>query len=195
MVVYPPEREAEVMAVLGPWVDENWAAQHALELAEKDIQSLNDNNLFFAWFNKGTSHVLLKQYVDAATAYDQAFSTYAKWDEKERERPYRIMWYQTGPYFAYYYSARYADVQVHPDDFRLLFKKPGDRFIATRQRLEVRVVMRIGKHAYVKHIVGVAGDAALERKGFEDQVLRHMYSPTFGLIFPNPALSFVIDER
>ena len=61
------------------------------------------------------------------------------------------------------------DVQVHPDDFRLLFKKPGDRFIATRQRLEVRVVMRIGKHAYVKHIVGVAGDAALERKGFEDQ--------------------------
>ncbi|MBL0348265.1 hypothetical protein [Candidatus Villigracilis affinis] len=34
----------------------------------KDIQSLNDNNLFFAWFNKGTSHVLLKQYVDAATA-------------------------------------------------------------------------------------------------------------------------------
>jgi len=26
------------------------------------------------------------------------------------ERPYRIMWYQSGPYFAYYYSARYQDV-------------------------------------------------------------------------------------
>jgi len=25
-------------------------------------------------------------------------------------RPYRILWYQTGPYFAYFYTARYLDV-------------------------------------------------------------------------------------
>jgi len=25
-------------------------------------------------------------------------------------RPYRMLWYQTGPYFAYYYSGRYQDV-------------------------------------------------------------------------------------
>ncbi len=25
-------------------------------------------------------------------------------------RPYRMMWYQTGPYKAYYYSNRFADV-------------------------------------------------------------------------------------
>ena len=31
----------------------------------------------------------------------------------------------------------------------------------------------------------------LKKVWLEDQVLRHMYSPTFGLIFPNPALSFV----
>ncbi len=110
MVVYPPEREAELMSVLGPWQDETWAAQHALELAEKDIQTLNDNNLFFAWFNKGTSHVALKQYADAASAYDKAFSLYAKWNTEKQDRPYRIMWYETGPYFAYFYSARYADV-------------------------------------------------------------------------------------
>jgi hypothetical protein len=110
MVVYPADREAEVMNTLGPWVDETWAAQHALELAEKDILSLNGNELFFAWFNKGTSHVALKQYADAATAYDQAFSLYAKWNTETKDRPYRIMWYQTGPYFAYYYSARYRDV-------------------------------------------------------------------------------------
>ena len=73
MVVYPAERESEVMTLLGPWSDEKWAAQHALELAEKDIKTLTGNNLFFAWFNKGTSHVALQQYVDAATAYDQAF--------------------------------------------------------------------------------------------------------------------------
>ena len=45
MVVYPADREAEVMNVLGPWADETWAAQHALELAEKDILTLKDNNL------------------------------------------------------------------------------------------------------------------------------------------------------
>jgi hypothetical protein len=110
MVIYPADRESEVLTLLGPWADEKWAAQHALELAEKDTQALNGNNLFFAWFNKGTSHVALQQYVDAANAYDQAFSTYSKWDVKMADRPYRMMWYQTGPYFAYFYSARYRDV-------------------------------------------------------------------------------------
>jgi tetratricopeptide (TPR) repeat protein len=28
----------------------------------------------------------------------------------ESIRPYRMMWYQTGPYKAYYFSGRYADV-------------------------------------------------------------------------------------
>lgn len=110
MVVYPADREAEVLNVLGPWADEKWASQHALEQAEKDILTFRDNNLFFAWFNKGTSHVALQQYVDAATAYDQAFATYAKWDITKADRPYRMLWYQTGPYFAYFYSARYQDV-------------------------------------------------------------------------------------
>ncbi len=110
MVIYPADRENEVFNLLGPWSDERWAAQHALELAEKDIQTLTGNNLFFAWFNRGTSHVALQQYVDAATAYDQAFALYSKWDVEKADRPYRILWYQTGPYFAYFYSARYSDV-------------------------------------------------------------------------------------
>ena len=110
MVVYPPEREAEVIDLLGPWKDETWASQHALEIAEKESKSLTGNDLFFALFNKGTSHVALQQYVDAATAYDQAFAAYEKWDIKEKNRPFRMMWYQTGPYFSYYYSGRYTDV-------------------------------------------------------------------------------------
>jgi tetratricopeptide (TPR) repeat protein len=28
----------------------------------------------------------------------------------DKRIPYRIMWYQTAPYFAYYYSGRYQDV-------------------------------------------------------------------------------------
>ena len=110
MVVYPADREPEVLELLGPWKDEKWASQHALELAQKDIQSLKGNDLFFAWFNKGTSHVALQQYVDASTAYDQAFTVYADWKIDAGNRPFRMMWFQTGPYFAYYYAARYQDV-------------------------------------------------------------------------------------
>lgn len=110
IVVYPASEEADVLNLLGPWADFQWAAQHALEMAERDIQTLSGNDLFFAWFNKGTSHVALNQYADASTAYDQAFREYASWDLSAGNRPYRMMWYQTGPYFAYYYSARYQDV-------------------------------------------------------------------------------------
>ena len=110
MVVYPAGREGEVLNILGPWADERWATQHALEIAEKEIKLIKDNNIFFAWFNKGTSHVYLQQYVDAASAYDQAFVEYANWELKQGNRPYRMMWYQTGPYFSYYYSNRYQDV-------------------------------------------------------------------------------------
>jgi tetratricopeptide (TPR) repeat protein len=99
-----------VYEALGPWSDSEWAAKHALEIANKEVITITGDDLFFAWFNKGTSHVVLKQYVDAATAYDQAFSLYADWNAEEKDRPYRMMWYQTGPYFAYYYSARYSDV-------------------------------------------------------------------------------------
>ncbi len=110
IIVYPVNRENEVHSLLGSWSDEKWAAQHALELSEKDIKTLTGNDLFFARFNRGTSHVALQQYLDAATAYDQAFALYSKWDVKKADRPYRILWYQTGPYFAYFYSARYSDV-------------------------------------------------------------------------------------
>ncbi|MBM4426150.1 MAG: hypothetical protein FJ031_02815 [Chloroflexi bacterium] len=110
MVIYPADREAEVLEVLGPWADYQWSARNALEIAEKELQTLSGNNRFFAWFNKGTSHVVLNQYTDASAAYDQAFRDYADWDTNESNRPFRMIWYQTGPYFAYYYSARYQDV-------------------------------------------------------------------------------------
>ncbi|HEY2982049.1 MAG TPA: C39 family peptidase [Anaerolineales bacterium] len=110
MVVYPPDRESEVMRLLGPWSDESWAQQHALDTANLETQTMRSNDLFFAWFNKGTSHVALQQYTDAAAAYDQAFTTYSGLDQTTHRRPFRMMWYQTGPYFAYFYSGRYQDV-------------------------------------------------------------------------------------
>jgi hypothetical protein len=110
VVVYPLEKEQDVYNLLGSLSDEEQASRHALEIAEREGQSLTGIDRFFAWFNIGTSHVDLHEYVDAATAYDYAFTIYAGLDSDSTTRPYRMMWYQTGPYWAYYYSNRYSDV-------------------------------------------------------------------------------------
>ncbi|MCH7480128.1 MAG: C39 family peptidase, partial [Chloroflexi bacterium] len=108
IIVYPSESEAEVMTLLGPWVDEAWAAGHALNLASQQIESEVGRALYFAWFNKGSSHVLRGEYAAAASAYDVAFDLYSRLTVDER--PWRMMWYQTGPYEAYYQAGRYNDV-------------------------------------------------------------------------------------
>ncbi len=110
LIVYPPEREQEVLTALGSWSDPTWAHQHALALAENDIKTQQEIDLFFAWFNKGTSHVSLQDYAAAAAAYDQAFTLYAGLTQDNNQRPYRMVWYQTGPYWAYFYTGRYQDV-------------------------------------------------------------------------------------
>ena len=110
VVVYPVEKQAEVLSILGPWADEEYANRHALEIARSESQSLTGIDSFFAWFNAGTSHVALFEYTDAAIAYDYAFNLYADLDANDSVRPYRMMWYQTGPYKAYYYTNRFADV-------------------------------------------------------------------------------------
>ncbi len=110
IVTFPLEREAEVMQILGNYADETWAARHALDVALQEAQELSGIDQFFAWFNVGSSHVALREYVDAAYAYDYAFQLYAQLPDDNASRPYRIVWYQTGPYWAYYYSGRYQDV-------------------------------------------------------------------------------------
>ena len=108
MVIYPPGQESEVLAILGDYADPIRSDQIAAEIALKETQNLTGVDLFFAWFNRGTSLVRLQDYIAAATAYDQAFRIYP--DLPKDLRPWRIVWYQTGPYFAYYYSGRYQDV-------------------------------------------------------------------------------------
>lgn len=110
LVIYPEAQLDQVIAALGPWADEEWANQRALELAQQESASLTGLQQFFAWFNLGSSHVRLLQYVDAAHAYDYAFQLYAGLTDDDTQRPYRMMWYQTGPYWAYYYSGRHQDV-------------------------------------------------------------------------------------
>jgi tetratricopeptide (TPR) repeat protein len=108
LIVYPPERASEVTALLGPDADEQANLRRAADLASADISRTRGRDLFFAWYNRGTNLMLLQDYAGAAAAYDQAFLIYAELDPDVR--PWRVVWYQTGPYFAYYYTGRYWDV-------------------------------------------------------------------------------------
>ena len=122
MVAYPPEREAEVMTILGDAADEEKNYQAALERARDDILTQEGQQLFFAYFNRGTNLVKLQDYFGAAQAYDQAFTLYS--DLPEDQRPWRMMWYQTGPYFAYFYSGRYQDVINLADNTLEIMSEP-----------------------------------------------------------------------
>ena len=55
----------------------------------------------FSWFNAGSSLNSLGRYEEAAAAYDQA---------RNLGLPFRMLWYQFGPYESYYRTGRYDDV-------------------------------------------------------------------------------------
>jgi tetratricopeptide (TPR) repeat protein len=109
IVVYPPEEENEVLKALGPLVSEEQAYQIAYDRALLETSSLTDvRDKYFAWFNAGSSLVGLQDFVAASTAFDTAFGIYP--EIELQYRPYRILWYSTGPYEAYYNAERYQDV-------------------------------------------------------------------------------------
>ena len=108
LVVYPAESKDEIMEILGSQADEEFNYRYAAQKASDEIYTLNGRDQFFAWFNRGANLVSLQDFAGAALAYDEAFAIYPIIPEKER--PWRMMWYQTGPYWAYYYGGRYQDV-------------------------------------------------------------------------------------
>ena len=110
IVVYYPAREEEVMAILGPHADETYNYQYAAQKASDEIFALDGRAEAFAWFNRGTNLVYLDDYAGAAAAYDEFFALYAGLNPEEINIPWRAVWYQTGPYWAYFYSGRYYDV-------------------------------------------------------------------------------------
>jgi hypothetical protein len=108
IIVFPPEREAEVDAILGPHADETYNLQVTAQRASEEIFQSEGRDQYFAWYNRGSALIQLQDYAGAAQAYDEAFAIYPSIPEKER--PWRMLWYQTGPYFAYFYTGRYYDV-------------------------------------------------------------------------------------
>lgn len=109
IVVYPPKQENEVLSALGPLAADEEACRIAYERSVQETSTLTGvRDQYFAWFNAGTSSVCLEDYSTAASAFDTAFGIYP--EIAQDSRPYRILWYETGPYPAYYHTGRYEDV-------------------------------------------------------------------------------------
>jgi len=108
IVIYPIERREQVLQILGLQAYDNFNNHHAERISLEETQILAGRDLYFAWYNRGTNLVYLQDYAGAAAAYDAAFANYSQ--IPEAQRPWRMLWYQTGPYFAYYYTGRYQDV-------------------------------------------------------------------------------------
>jgi tetratricopeptide (TPR) repeat protein len=105
IVIFPLDREEELRGVLGAYVDPNWAAEQALSTARQEATANPADG--WAWFNAGTSSAKLARYNDAAIYFDEAF---------RQGLPWRMLWYQFGPYEAYYNIGRYQDVLTLADN-------------------------------------------------------------------------------
>lgn len=101
VVIYPPARETDLLTLLGEDADPATNAARALETARLEASAAPEDP--FAWFNLGTSFALLEQFTEAATAFDQARNT-------GDGLPWRMLWYQFGPFEAYYQTGRFDDV-------------------------------------------------------------------------------------
>jgi hypothetical protein len=101
IVIYPAERERELAMLLGAHQDVTYSIQHALSRAKEEASIQPDNP--FAWFNMGSSYVLLRDYRNAVRAFDRARSVGAG-------LPWRMLWYQFTMYEAYYYAEQYGEV-------------------------------------------------------------------------------------
>lgn len=109
IVFAPPERELELLALLGPDADLAANLLRALAETEAEIPHLGGRDLFFALYNQGADFFALGRTQDAANAFDLAFSVYAGLEKDDR--PWRVLWYRTDAYAAYYAAGRYQSVE------------------------------------------------------------------------------------
>ncbi len=112
LVVYSDAQASAVKAIIGDNMDDATMYGRAREVAQREM-ALNANDPY-AWFNLGSSLVGLGEYEKAASAFDKA---------RVSKLPWRMMWYQFGPYEAYYHTARYSEVIALAD--ATLASSPG----------------------------------------------------------------------
>lgn len=99
VVTYDEPRAAAVEAIIGRDLDDTAMWQRSLAAAENAAQANPQDP--FAWFNVGSSLSALGDYQRAAQAFDQA---------RTIKLPWRMLWYQFGPFRAYYEVGRYDEI-------------------------------------------------------------------------------------
>jgi hypothetical protein len=104
ILVYTPQQQGTVQAILGPDWDVDYNRKHALETAQAEAKA-NPNDAF-AWFNIGSNQVYFDQYEAAVEAYQKAITI---------GLPQRMMRYQFGPFFAYFHTGRTEDLAALAD--------------------------------------------------------------------------------
>ena len=97
--IYPPERIAQIQAILGEELDDAVMYRNALARAQARAQAAPDDP--FAWNAVGANLVGLSDAANAAVAYDRA---------RVAGLPWRVLWYQFDVYEAYLAVGRYDDV-------------------------------------------------------------------------------------
>lgn len=99
VLIYNKGQAPIVAAILGD--DMNDSKMYANAAAQARFEMASNSKDPFAPFNLGSSLVGLGDYQDAAAAFDQA---------RQLGLPWRMLWYQFGPYQAYLNVGRYAEV-------------------------------------------------------------------------------------
>jgi tetratricopeptide (TPR) repeat protein len=99
VLVYTDDQASAVLGILGEDADDASMWQRALLGAQEKVRQQPDDP--FAWFNLGTDLVAVGHFEQAANAYDRA---------RVIGLPWRMLWYQFGPFQAYYETGRYQEV-------------------------------------------------------------------------------------
>jgi tetratricopeptide (TPR) repeat protein len=99
VVVYNDQMAPLVQAIIGEDMSQAIMWHNSLARFQREIQERPNDP--FVWFNLGSTLMAMGQYQQAATAYDQA---------RAIGLPWRMLWYQFGPFQAYYETGRYDEL-------------------------------------------------------------------------------------
>jgi tetratricopeptide (TPR) repeat protein len=99
LLIHDEARAAAVEQVVGGDLADAAMWARALTAAEAEVAQQPDDP--FAWFNLGTDLTSLGRFAEAASAYDRS---------RQLGLPWRMLWYQFGPFRAYYETERYDEV-------------------------------------------------------------------------------------
>jgi tetratricopeptide (TPR) repeat protein len=104
IVLFDPENKMEVEEIIGQDIDDLTMWQRARSVVQAELEA--DPGNAFLWFNLGTVFGALEDYEKSVVAFDQA---------RTFGLPWRMLWYQFGPYESYYQVGRYNDVVLLAD--------------------------------------------------------------------------------